>query len=162
MRLFPPAVLAVAVSGALLLGALAFQFIGGLPPCEMCYWQRYAHVAVIVLAAPAVVLPPAVARLLVIGAIVALFVSAGLALFHVGVEWKWWDGPTACSGGSLLGLDPKDAARRMMETPLVRCDEIPWSLFGISMAGYNFLISLIAGLAVAQGQVRSYANDRRR
>ena len=150
-----PALWALAISSALLVGALGFQFIGGLAPCPMCIWQRYAHLAVIAVAAIALLQPPAKAQFLfTLGAGSLLLMSAGLALFHVGVEWKWWQGPSACSGGSLIGLDPKEAARRLMETPLVRCDEIAWSLLGISMAGYNFLISLIAALAVAIGLTR--------
>ena len=135
--------------------AFAAQYWGGLQPCELCIWQRYAHLAVIAVAAIALLLPPAKAQFLfTLGAGSLLLMSAGLALFHVGVEWKWWQGPSACSGGSLIGLDPKEAARRLMETPLVRCDEIAWSLLGVSMAGYNFLISLIAALAVAIGLTR--------
>jgi len=152
---FRPAFWALFVSSALLLGALGFQFIGGLAPCPMCIWQRYVHLAVIGLALIALKLPPMPQRLVTLLTVAALLVSAGLALFHVGVEWKWWAGPSSCSGGSLLGLDPKEAARRMMETPLVRCDEIAWSLLGISMAGYNFLISLAAAIVVALGTARS-------
>ncbi|MGE3905223.1 MAG: disulfide bond formation protein B, partial [Reyranellaceae bacterium] len=81
----------------------------------------------------------------------AMIVSAGIGAFHVGVEQKWWAGPTGCSGGSLAGLDPAEAMKRLMETPVVRCDEVPWSLFGISMAGWNMIVSGVAGILLAAG-----------
>jgi disulfide bond formation protein DsbB len=79
----------------------------------------------------------------------AMIVSAGIGVFHVGVEQKWWAGPTGCSASNLSGLSPAEAAKRLMETPVVRCDEIAWSLLGISMAGWNAIISAVAGVAVA-------------
>jgi disulfide bond formation protein DsbB len=68
-------------------------------------------------------------------------------VFHAGVEQKWWLGPTGCTGASLSGLSPEEAMKRLMGTPVVRCDEIPWALFGISMAAWNAIISL--GVAIA-------------
>ncbi len=135
-----------AVSGALLLGALAFQHIGGLPPCEMCFWQRYAHLAVLAAALPAFL---SGSRALAALAILAMFVSAGLGLFHAGVELKWWPGITACTAPPSAGLSTGELLDSLMNAPLVRCDQIPWSLLGVSMAGWNALISGLSAITAA-------------
>ncbi len=132
-----------AVSGSLLLGALGFQYIGHLPPCEMCYWQRYAHLAVLGIAALALF---SKSRAIALLAIAAMLVSAGLGLFHAGVEQGWWDGP-ACSSGLKPGMSQADILGSLMNAPLVRCDAIAWQLFGLSMAGWNAAISLLAALS---------------
>lgn len=132
--------LLIAVSGGLLLGALAFQFLGGLAPCRMCHWQRWAHLGVIGLAALALVGP----RLLP-AALAAMAASAGLALFHVGVEQRWWDGP-----GCALPVRPgDDLFGSLVAAPIARCDQIPWSLLGLSMAGWNMVVSAVALVAAA-------------
>jgi disulfide bond formation protein DsbB len=140
----PPArrapALLFAVSGALLLGALGFQHLGGLAPCEMCHWQRWAHLAVLGTAAAALLVP----RLLPLP-LLAMAAAAALAGFHAGVERKWWEGPTQCS--SSLPTDG-DLMGSILAAPLVRCDQIPWSLLGLSMAGWNLVISA-AALAAA-------------
>lgn len=157
----PPAHLAAALvaaaSLALLLGALGFQYLGGYPPCVLCYWQRYAHVGAAVLALGAVLLPRAVGWFLGAAAL-ALLIGAGIAGFHVGVEQHWWQGTAEC-GSSLTGTSSIEELRaRLLAQPVVRCDEVAWSLFGISMAGYNLLISLGLGAfaaAVAGRELRS-------
>lgn len=143
------AVAPLLVSGGLLLGALAFQYLGGLPPCALCIDQRYAHGAAIVLAVLGLILRGRIGWTLVALAGAAMIVSGGIGVFHVGVEQKWWAGPSGCSAGGLTGLDPAEAAKRLMETPVVRCDEIAWALLGISMAGWNAIISVVVGAAVA-------------
>ena len=133
--------LALAVPAALLGGALVAEHAFGLPPCEMCWWQRYAHVAAVILAATAYAAGrDALVRL----AALAIVVSGLIGGFHAGVEYGWWEGLTRCAGGG-LGDDPLAS---IMSAPLVRCDVAPWSLFGISLAGLNFAISLAAGLTV--------------
>ena len=134
------ALLLFAVSGSLLLGALGFQHLGGLAPCEMCYWQRYAHVAVVVIAALAMLTRQ---RALTLIAILAMAVAAGLGLYHAGVELQWWQGMTACTAPPATG---GNLFEDMLGKPLVRCDQIPWSLFGISMAGWNAIISALAAI----------------
>lgn len=131
-------------SGALILGALWFQFGQGLAPCEMCFWQRYVHLGVMLLAALAILSRRAAIAWL---AVLAMLGSAGLGLFHAGVEQKWWDGPTQCSGGLPQGASAADMIGQMMAGPLVRCDAIAWSFAGVSMAGWNAIISLLAALA---------------
>jgi disulfide bond formation protein DsbB len=126
----------------LLAGALAFQFIGGLAPCEMCLWQRWALVAAIGLALLGWALRHNRA---VLGlAALAVLAGAGIALFHAGVEQHWWKGITECAAPMLSGSSA-DIMGQIMAQPLVRCDAIPWSLFGISMAGWNALISTVIG-----------------
>lgn len=129
-----------AVSGSLLLGALGFQHLGGLAPCEMCYWQRYAHVAVVAIALLALLTGR---RALLALAIIAMVVAAGLGLYHAGVELKWWQGLTACTAPPVAS---GNLFEEMLGKPLVRCDEIPWSLLGISMAGWNAIISGLAAV----------------
>jgi disulfide bond formation protein DsbB len=138
--------LLVASSGGLLLGALGFQFIGGLAPCDMCHWQRWAHLAVIALALPAAI---GGSRLLASVAILAMVVSAGLGLFHAGVEQKWWPGITACAASLPAGASASDMLDQMLGAPLVRCDSIPWSVLGLSMAAWNAALSALAALAAA-------------
>lgn len=139
---------AALTSGALLGGALAFQYIGGLHPCEMCHWQRWPHYAALVIAAGGALAlakqQPGFARWAAVLAGLALWVTAAIGLFHAGVEQDWWEGPTACSviGG---GQTAEDIFATVMAAPVIRCDETPWSLFGISMAGYNALISFLMG-----------------
>jgi disulfide bond formation protein DsbB len=135
-----------AVSGSLLVGALAFQFLGGLAPCEMCYWQRYAHLAVLAVSGLAFVSGN---RALGWLAVLAMVAAAGLGLFHAGVEQKWWEGITACTAPVSAGMSSADMLDALMNAPLTRCDEIPWSLFGVSMAGWNALVSAGAALCAA-------------
>lgn len=129
-------------SAFLLGGAFLFQAIG-YAPCQMCLWQRYPHAIAAVLGGLAFFLPRK--ALTVMGASAAL-ATAGLGLFHVGVEQGWWDGPTTCSGGDIGTLSTDDLMNQIMNAPLVRCDEIAWSLAGISMAGWNALGSLALAL----------------
>lgn len=126
----------------LLGGALAFQYFGGLNPCEMCIWQRYALVTALGLALLGWALGHARA---VLGlAAVAVLAGAGIAAFHVGVEQHWWQGITTCAAAPITG-SAADVMSQIMAQPLVRCDAIAWSLFGISMAGWNALISSVIG-----------------
>lgn len=136
---------ALAVPLALLGGAYGFQYIGGLVPCEMCWWQRYAHFAALGLAVAALVLP--VKRLFVTLSGLALAAAAGIGGYHAGVEYGWWKGLTECTTTVSFsnGGDPLAA---IMAAPVIRCDVVQWKLMGISMAGYDFLISGAAALAV--------------
>jgi disulfide bond formation protein DsbB len=139
------ALLVLIASAALLLGALAFQYLGGLAPCVLCMWQRYAHVATIALAVIAVFAPHRIAPFLLAAAGLALLSGAGIAGFHVGVEQHWWPGTAEC--GSTIGPagNIEELRARLMAQPIVRCDEVAWSLFGVSMAGYNLLFSVALG-----------------
>jgi disulfide bond formation protein DsbB len=134
-------------------GAWFFQYALGYLPCELCLEQRYAYY----LAIPLAVLVAAGAhsgwprKLLVAGLAViaiAFVINAGLGVYHSGVEWKWWAGPTAC-GGTLGDLGSAgDLLNRVQTTRVIRCDEAAWRFLGLSLAGYNVLISLaLAGIA---------------
>lgn len=133
---------------AAVLGAALFsQYVGGLNPCQMCIWQRWPHGAAIALALIALALAPrrAATVALYLGAL-ALIIGAGIGAFHAGVELGYWEGPTTCSGGDVSGLSPADLIAKLQAAPLVRCDEVAWSFLGVSMAGWNAILSL--GLAV--------------
>jgi disulfide bond formation protein DsbB len=135
--------LALGVPALLLGGAYLSQYGFGLVPCEMCWWQRYPHFAAVALALLSTVIAPK--RMWIALAAVAILASGAIGVFHAGVEYGWWEGLTACSTPTLGGGDPLEA---IMNAPLVRCDEVQWSLFGISLAGWNFLFSGIAGVAI--------------
>ncbi|WP_223422518.1 disulfide bond formation protein B [Tateyamaria pelophila] len=138
--------LAASGSAAMLLGAFAFQHLGGLAPCKLCIWQRYPHAAAIALGAVALFVP--LPALLIFGAAAAL-ATAGIGLYHVGVEQGWWEGPTSCTAGAIGGIDTNDLFDQIMAAPLIRCDDIAWQFAGLSMAGWNMVISLaLAGLWV--------------
>lgn len=136
--------LALLTPAALLGGAYISQYGFGLYPCEMCWWQRYAHFAALALAVVALLLRGN--RALVMLAAVAIGISGLIGLFHAGVEYGWWQGFTACTASPLAsGGNPLDA---IMNAPMVRCDVAQWSLFGVSLAGFNFLFSVGAALVV--------------
>nr|WP_087574737.1 disulfide bond formation protein B [Sphingomonas sp. CDS-1] len=141
--------LALIVPLAMLAGAYAFQFIGGLHPCEMCWWQRYAHIAALPLALIAYATrgKACISALFTGLAGFAIGIGGGIGLFHAGVEYGWWQGLTACST-SPGGGSSADILNQIMATPITRCDVAPWSLFGISMAGYNGLLSGAAALLI--------------
>ncbi|MGH6872703.1 MAG: disulfide bond formation protein B [Rhizomicrobium sp.] len=126
---------------ALILGALGFQYIGHYPPCEMCMWQRYPHIAASFVGIVGGGLV-ATGRLdkrfgapLAVLTIILVALSGAIAVYHAGVEWKWWKGPSACTGGPYSG--PMD-----LNQHVVLCDIAAWRLMGLSLAGYNAIISL--------------------
>lgn len=131
---------AAAGSAALLFGAFAFQHLGGLAPCKLCIWQRYPHGVALTLGLMAYFFP--LPALILMGALAAL-TTAGVGLYHVGVEQGWWQGPTSCSAAPLGDIDSAALFDQIMAAPLVRCDDIAWQLFGISMAGWNMIASLL-------------------
>ncbi|MEQ3708433.1 MAG: disulfide bond formation protein B [Tateyamaria sp.] len=141
-----------ALGSALLLGgAFVFQLLG-YAPCKMCIWQRYPHAAAIALGALAFFVP--LPALIALGALAAL-TTASIGGYHMGVEQGWWEGPTSCSAGAIDNIDPDALFDQIMAAPLIRCDEIAWQLAGLSMAGWNMVISLVlAGLWIAALRVK--------
>ena len=137
-------VLALAIPALLLGGAYVSQYGFGLYPCEMCWWQRWPHFAAVGFALLAFVAAPQ--RLWTAVAAIAILASGAIGLFHAGVEYGWWPGITSCAVVS--GGGSGNALEDIMNTPLVRCDEPAWTLLGISLAGYNFLISSAAAVAI--------------
>lgn len=142
---------AVLGSVALLAGAFAFQYLGGLAPCQLCLWQRWPHAAAILIGGLAMLAPAGWARRVLAGCgALALLASAAIGAFHVGVEQKWWEGLASCTAGSVSGLSGADLLNTdIVLAPVVRCDEIAWALFGVSMAGWNVAVSV--ALAVLWG-----------
>lgn len=136
--------LAVATPLALLTGAYISQYVFGLVPCEMCWWQRYGHFAALAVAVVANLTPHQTWPTGL--AAIAIALAGLIGLFHAGVEYHWWQGLTACTAPATAGGgDPLEA---IMNAPLVRCDVAPWSLWGVSLAGWNFLFSLAAAIAI--------------
>ena len=129
---------ALAGSLGLLLGALAFEYLGGLIPCPLCIWQRWPHLVALAGVGALLVPSPAFALLGAGGAAT----SGGIAVYHTGVERGWFEGPASCAAGAnLSGLSPQEALDRIMAAPVVRCDEVAWEMLGLSMASWNALAS---------------------
>ncbi len=131
--------LAALGSLGLLLGALAFQYLGGLAPCQMCLWQRWPHAAAALIGLFALALGRwSHGRIMPWLGMLAVLITAGIGGYHTGVERGWWPGPSSCSGGGggdLLRLDgPLD---------MVTCDAVAWQMLGVSMASWNMLASLV-------------------
>jgi disulfide bond formation protein DsbB len=151
-----------AVAAVALLGALGFEHLGGYPPCQLCHWQRYAHVAALGLALAALPLAGTPRRLLTAACGLAFLAGAGIAGFHVGVEQGWWQGLPGCSAPDLSGLDAAQLREALMATEVVACDEVAWSLLGISMAGWNGALSLAAAAAMLMGATASSVSAQRK
>ena len=137
--------IALGVPVLLLAGAYVSQYVFGLYPCEMCWWQRWPHFAAVGLALLSFFVAPK--RLWVALAAGGILTSGLIGLFHAGVEYGWWQGVTSCAAIPQTG-EGESALDAIMNSPLVRCDEPAWTLFGISLAGFNFLISAVASLFV--------------
>ena len=136
------AIVAGATALALILGALFFQYVLNYPPCEMCHWQRWPHIGAAVVGlggglllrtnpiTPPLAVTLAALTLALVGA------SGVIGVYHAGVEWHFWQGPTACTTGYVF------TGTVDLSAPVPRCDSAAWRLFGVSMAGYNAVISL--------------------
>jgi len=156
------AALAVAVGGAAtILGAWFFQYALGLKPCPLCLEQRYPYYFAIPLAV-LVLLGASVGskRKVLIAALATIALgmvwNAGLGTYHAGVEWKLWAGPTDCSG-PIEGLGSAgDLLRNLDSINVVRCDEAAWRFLGLSLAGYNVLISLALAAIAGWGAITGY------
>lgn len=144
----------IAASAAAIGGALFFQHVLGYVPCSLCYLGRQPHYFAIGAALIAGILSReaniGIGVLFFLGLCVAAYLAgAGISAYHAGVEYHWWEGPETCAGGNLVSnslQDLQSALEGGAKPP--RCDEAAWSLFGVSLAGFNFLISLVlAGLA---------------
>jgi disulfide bond formation protein DsbB len=143
-------------SALLLAAALAFQYIGGLAPCEMCIWQRWPHVIAILLGLLMLVAP---ARwIAALGALVML-AGAAIGFYHAGIELSWWPGPTTCTAPASGDIAPDELLKQILDTPVVLCDEVAWSLLGISMAGWNAIASLVLAGIWMRGYASSSASQ---
>jgi disulfide bond formation protein DsbB len=149
------AAVAVAVIGiATILGAYFFQYVLGLPPCPLCLEQRIAYyvsipLAALVLLGVSVGSSRKVALLALLAIAGFMLWNAGLGVYHAGVEWRWWAGPQECSGALTDLSAGGDLLKQLQNTRIVRCDEAAWRFLGLSLAGYNALISLaLAAIAL--------------
>jgi disulfide bond formation protein DsbB len=135
----------------LLAGAWGSQLIGGLVPCEMCHWQRWPHYAALAVAAFAFFVPGRSSKKTMIAVAAVLIAMSGLiGIFHAGVEYHWWPGITACSTTvSGNGISTDEMLRRILAAPVIRCDAAQWTLFGVSLAGYNAILSLGGAAVIA-------------
>lgn len=136
--------LAAGGSVAALAGAFAFQYIGGLAPCHLCLQQRYPHGVAIVIGVLALLIPRTLlARLLPLAGAAAALTTAAIGAYHTGVERHWWEGPTTCTSGSITGISAKDLLAQIQASPVVKCDQVAWEMFNLSMASWNMLLSLV-------------------
>jgi disulfide bond formation protein DsbB len=145
--LAPARALALGVPLALMAGALGSQYLGGLSPCEMCLWQRWPHYAAIAVAILAILFRhrPASLWLTVVAALLIL-TSGAIGVYHAGAEYHWWTGPQHCTG--IAHGSGADLLRQIMAAPIVRCDVPQWTLWGVSLAGWNALFSIAGGAAI--------------
>ncbi|QNM84093.1 disulfide bond formation protein B [Sphingomonas sabuli] len=142
--------IALLLPTALLGGALGSQYLGGLHPCEMCYWQRWPHAAAIVLAGLAFTAPAEAqrSRLLTLLAAAAIAVSGAIGVYHAGVELGVFEGFTTCTS-TAKAMSTEELLKELMKVPLVRCDQVQFAFLGISMAGWNAILSLTGAAAIA-------------
>jgi disulfide bond formation protein DsbB len=148
-RLTAAKALVLLIPAALLAGAYGSQYVGGLAPCEMCYWQRYAHWTglVFALAAVAAGRMPDRGRSFVWLAALCILASGAIGFYHAGVELDYFTGFTECTA-SFGGGSTTDLFNKIMAAPVVRCDQVQWAFLGISMAGWNAILSTLGALTV--------------
>ena len=141
--------LALLLPLGLLGGAFGSEHVGGLVPCEMCYWQRWPHAVAIALAGSAFTAPAASTRSqgLTLLAALAIAASGAIGVYHAGVELGIFEGLTTCAAAA--GGSGSDLLKDIMATPLVRCDQVQFAFLGISMAGWNAILSLGGAAAIA-------------
>jgi disulfide bond formation protein DsbB len=128
----------------LLGGAMGSQYLGGLIPCEMCFWQRWPHAGAILLAALAFTAPadaPRSRRLVVLAAL-AIAISGAIGVYHAGVEAGIFEGFTTCTANASAGASTAELLKQITHAPLIRCDQVQFRFLGISMAGWNAVLSL--------------------
>jgi len=152
-RAFRMALAICVIAFATIAGAWFFQLVLGIRPCPMCLEQRYAYYIGIPLAAVlAMVAAGEGPRSLLVAGFAVLFCvtvfNSAFGAYHAGVEWGFWPGPTECTGSAVDFGNPGNLLENLKTAKVVRCDEVQWSFLGLSLAGYNALISaLMAALA---------------
>jgi disulfide bond formation protein DsbB len=133
--------LALLIPAALLAGAWYSQLVWNLYPCAMCHWQRWPHYAAVAIAVMAHGVKPMRGVLVGLAAF-AILTSGAIGVYHAGVEYHWWLGPPCAS--TAAGSSLKD----ILAAPLISCDQPQWTFQGVSLAGFNAIISIASGLAV--------------
>jgi disulfide bond formation protein DsbB len=149
-------------SAAVLGGALVSQYWGGLAPCELCLLQRWPWAVAIVISFVATMVGSRPALPWVALLLAAVFVvSSGFAFYHVGVEQHWFAGPGACSGAATAADTLEALKAQILHQQPVRCDEVAWALWGISLAGWNLIASLVMLVCCVAMFVQSRVPSRR-
>lgn len=135
------AILAGAGSAALLITALIFQSVGYVP-CELCILQRWPHLAAAIIGAALIFID---SKLLRWAGALAAGLATAFAIYHAGVEYQWWQGPVACTGGidGMLNMSTQDLMAQLQSAPVTRCDQPQWYFLGLTMAGWNAICSAI-------------------
>ena len=135
------AILAGAGSAALLITALIFQSVGYVP-CELCILQRWPHLAAAIIGAVLIFID---SKLLRWAGALAAGLATAFAIYHAGVEYEWWQGPVACTGGidGMLNMSTQDLMAQLQSAPVTRCDQPQWYFLGLTMAGWNAICSAI-------------------
>lgn len=139
--------LALVFCVAVILTALAFEYIGGYEPCPLCLMQRYAYYLAIPMLFAAIALDSGhrnmIAAILFFAVALAFLANAGLGTYHAGAEWKFWPGPATCGTQQTLTQNAGNLLDSLQKTEVIRCDEAQWRMFGLSFAGWNVLASLL-------------------
>lgn len=160
------AIIVAAGSAATLIGAYIFQYGLKIPPCPLCLEQRIPHyiavpLALIVAVAAAKGAPRLLVAIGLAALVLALLTTAGIGLYHSGVEWKWWPGPADCTGEiTSFGAAGSNLLKQIQTAVVVRCDEVLFRFAGLSLAGYNTLISSALALVAGWGFVRTIKQPR--
>lgn len=142
---------------ATIVTAHAFEQFG-YAPCPLCLQQRYAYY----LAVPATLVAFfaargeafGLARIVLVLIAIGFLINAGLGVYHAGIEWKWWEGPATCAGGTEIGWGEGGLAEQLEAAQVIRCDEAPWHFLGLSFAGWNAVISAVLVGVAAYGASR--------
>jgi disulfide bond formation protein DsbB len=165
VRWMPVAILAASLGGLVAAGIGQYGF--GLQPCILCLYERFPYAVAAVLALVAVLLPAASRGQVILPAVCGcvFLAGAGLALFHVGVEERWWSPPPGCSGAAPTELTVTELRARLAELPPRPCNEPDFRLFGVTLAGYNGIVSLALATTCIAGawmvrRVRGQGRDR--
>jgi disulfide bond formation protein DsbB len=161
-RLWPLA--AACASAAMLASAHAFERFGGLAPCTLCYYQRDVYWAALTAGMIGFALiylrQPWLDRAADVILALVFLTGAGIAAYHAGAEWKWWPGPTTCGGGGTVDAAGLNALLNGAKFSPPSCEEAAWRMFGLSMAGWNVLVSLgLACLSLAAALRRDADNE---
>ena len=130
-------------SASLLLSVFILQYFVGIKPCSLCITQRWPHALVLMLSLCALLPIMAKFRRPILALIsLAFATTASVGAYHLSIEFGWVTGPATCSG-NITGDTVEELRRQLMAQPFTKCNDIAWSLFGVSLAGYNFLISTV-------------------
>jgi disulfide bond formation protein DsbB len=159
------AIVIAAGGAATILGAWFFQYVLGYMPCPLCLEQRYAYyfgvpLAVLVVLGESVGASRKVLLLALLAIAAGMIWNTGLSAFHAGVEWKWWPGPRDCSGPLDSLGSPGGLLRELQSIHVARCDEAAWRWLGLSLAGYDVLISLALAAVAGWGVLAGWSSAR--